>query len=759
MALLAAHPSVHALALGRALIQSSLGEPLAAEIDLPEITEDELRSLRIGLASADTYTRLGIQFNPALNGLRISVKQRTDGRKYLDVRSERPITEPFVELVVQAQWASGQLQREYTFLLDPPKVERVNPVAAATEPAAPAAPAPAPAPAAVAAPTPAVTQPVQEPAPVAAAPAATPAVAPAPAPAAAPGTVRVARGDTAGAIAARLRPAGVSLDQMLVAMLKANPDAFIQGNVNRLKAGAIVQMPSASEAQSVNAAEARRMIVAQSKDFNAFRRRLAGIAPSAPAAEGAREVAGKVQTEITDRQPQAAAEDKLTLSKAPTGANEAAAQEAIAQQRAAQELASQQAATNSTLGALQDLQKAVDAAASAPAPAAADPAAAPAAVPAPVPEPTPAPAPAPAPATPPEPQPAQASDSASQWLSNPWVLGGGALLALLALFGVARSRKREEPPVAESSFLDQTIQPDSSFGLRGTQKIDTAEMPSFQVSVMESPTGASSMMYSPSQLDAAGDVDPVAEADVYLAYGKDIQAEEILNEALRTQPDRLPVRMKLLEILSRRQDRTAFNNAAQQLKVMTDGKGPDWAAAAAWGMQMDPQNPLYIASAGDDEAVSLPIEPDDSQPTHPEGSSEVLVTLENTLNPPSAFDALDVNLDLDLNQPSAVHGGQDGRVTETMPVHGVTMQSPMASPVDIEFGDLNLDLPGNAAPTDQAPLTAGLSQEPLRTKLALAREFLSIGDATAARAMAQEVLDQGDEALQVEAKALLASLG
>lgn len=261
------------------------------------------------------------------------------------------------------------------------------------------------------------------------------------------------------------------------------------------------------------------------------------------------------------------------------------------------------------------------------------------------------------------------------------------------------------------------------------------------------------MMYSPSQLDAAGDVDPVAEADVYLAYGKDIQAEEILNEALRTQPERLPVRVKLLEIFSRRQDRAAFNNAAQELKSITGGKGAEWATAAAWGVQLDPQNPLYIASGDDDESVSLPIEPDDGA-VH----AEELVTLENTLNPPSAFNDLDVNLDLDLNNNAPAQAAQDPlSVSEAGP--GVVIPAPVASPVDIEFGDLNLELQGSAAPTDHLPLAGTLSQEPLRTKLALAREFLSIGDATAARAMAQEVLEQGDEALQTEAKALLASLG
>ena len=775
IALMAGHTSAHALALGRAMIQSNLGEPLVAEIDLPEVTEDEARSLRIGLASPEAYSALGIQFNPALNGLSIAIKRRNDGRTYLDVRSNRPITEPFVELVIQAQWASGKLQREYTFLLDPPKQTPVAPIAAAIEAAAPAAPA-----------APVVTQPVPAPAPVASAPA--PSIAPAPAPAPrkpepaapAPATAvdraadhKVSRGETAGGIAARIKPAGVSLDQMLVAMLKANPDAFIQGNVNRLKAGAIIQMPSAADAQQISPAEARRLIVAQSRDFNEFRRRLAGIAPSAPAAEKSTEISGQVQTEVADRQTQAATEDKLTLSKAAAAekaAAEVAAQEAIAQQRAAEELAKQTAETTRNVDELNQLQAAVSAAAGASEAPPQNPSEAPAAPAVPAVELAAPPAVAASPVAPP-PAPAEPS-FIEKWTSHPWALpGAGALLGLLALLGIARMRKREEPAaLQESSFLDQTIQPDSSFGHRGTQKIDTAEMPSFQVSVMESPTGASSLMYSPSQLDAAGDVDPVAEADVYLAYGKDIQAEEILNEALRTQPDRLPVRIKLLEIFVRRQDKSAFAEGAKQLKAIAGTQGHEWATVVAWGEQLDPRNSMYVLDHGDDDSVSLPLEPEDAvqeTPITAFTTPDTAEQAEDRSNPPSAFDVLDVNLDLDLLDGSQAPVEKDNRITQTMPVEGFAIhpaQTPQA--VDIDFGDLDLELKpmteagfSVAEPANALASSAGAHQEPLRTKLALAKEFLSIGDATAARAMAQEVLEQGDETLQVEARALLASLG
>jgi pilus assembly protein FimV len=106
----------------------------------------------------------------------------------------------------------------------------------------------------------------------------------------------------------------------------------------------------------------------------------------------------------------------------------------------------------------------------------------------------------------------------------------------------------------------------------------------------------SSFAPSASQLDT-NEVDPVAEADVYIAYGRDAQAEEILKEALRTHPDRMPVRLKLLEIYAARKDQRAFETQAREVYGQTRGHGDDWAQAAALGLSIDPLNTLYANSA------------------------------------------------------------------------------------------------------------------------------------------------------------------
>ena len=128
---------------------------------------------------------------------------------------------------------------------------------------------------------------------------------------------------------------------------------------------------------------------------------------------------------------------------------------------------------------------------------------------------------------------------------------------------------------------------------------------------------------------------------MYLAYGKDIQAEEILNEALRSQPDRLPVRMKLLEIFARRQDRTAFRDAALRVQAITAAQGPVWATVVSWGKALDPNDALYTDEA--EASSSLPLEPDDlptddtrnafAAPSSatPAGATETLTLLRSSL--------------------------------------------------------------------------------------------------------------------------------
>ena len=666
-----------ALALGRITVQSALGEPLRAEIELPQITPAEADSLRATTASPDVFRAQGMEYTPTMNNLQVQLQRRPDGTAVLRLSSDRPVNEPFLDLVLDANWGSGRIVRSYTMLFDPPTLRRPAPAVTASPQIT--APAAQPVPAVRAPVTPRASEPAT---------AAAPAARPAPAPRATPADgVTVQAGDTAGRLANAYRPAGVSLDQMLVAMVRANPDAFIQGNVNRLKAGAVLQMPSEAAAQATPQSEARQILAAQSRDFNEFRRKLAGAAPSAAVAAAERSASGSVQTSVEDRKPATSAPDKLTLSKGSVKGQKAA-EDQVAKDKQASEAATRMAELSKNITDLNKLNagSAPASGVAAPAPAAAaaassapatvavqapavpatptapaapetpaatpvDPAApasapvsADAAAPAsaasdaasePASAPVAAPTPAPAPVAPP-PAPAEEPGFLSGLMDDPILpLAAGGLLALLLGYGAYRvvQRRRQNAGV-DSSFLESRIQPDSFFGASGGQRVDTANS--------EMTTG-SSMAYSPSQLDAGGDVDPVAEADVYLAYGRDLQAEEILKEAIRHNPARVSVHVKLAEIYAKRQDRKALEAVAGDVFKLTQGEGPDWNRIAELGRDLDPENRLYQPGGrpgmADDESPSVPPGGFPSTFAGASGAAAATAAL-----PPD----LDLDLDLDL---------------------------------------------------------------------------------------------------------------
>ncbi|RYY72727.1 MAG: hypothetical protein EOO24_47230, partial [Comamonadaceae bacterium] len=321
-----------ALALGRLNVQSALGEPLRAEIEVTELGAGEADGLRVELASRAAFQAAGVSYNDALSNVRTTLQRRADGRYVVRLTGTRPMSEPFVDLLLEANWASGRIVRDYTLLLDPPSSTRQ----AAAVPIAPTPPQiVSPLPRVAAAPTPAPRT-----ARGVSAPASPPAAAPVRTESA--GTaggqqVTIQRGDTAGRLAATYKSADVSLDQMLVALLRANPDAFINGNINRVKAGAVLQIPTASEAAATPAPEARRTVVAQSRDFSQYRRRLAENAPTSQVAAADRQSSGRLQANVQDRNANAAAPDRLTIAQ---GGPAARSEERIAQARQAQEAAS-----------------------------------------------------------------------------------------------------------------------------------------------------------------------------------------------------------------------------------------------------------------------------------------------------------------------------------------------------------------------------------------------------------------------------------
>jgi len=245
---------VQALGLGDITLHSYLNQPLNAEIPVISDNATDLQSLKVGLASPQDFQRLGVDYGDSLRQLRFALV-RKGGHAFVKVTSEGDFREPFADFVLEVYWENGRLLRQYTLLVDPPVMVPGKPAMTQGPAVSAAAPAPAPAP---------VARTGQA----------------AMATASAPGTYPIQRNDTLWRIANRVRPdESVTVDQAMIALLKANSDAFIGNNINRLKAGYVLQVPDRAAMTSISAAEARAEVRQQSRAWRA-RNQPAAAAPA-----------------------------------------------------------------------------------------------------------------------------------------------------------------------------------------------------------------------------------------------------------------------------------------------------------------------------------------------------------------------------------------------------------------------------------------------------------------------------------------------
>ena len=360
-----------AAGLGGINVTSSLGQPLKAEIEMTSVDRADKSSLRAKLASAEAYKNAGIDYPYSIPKIKFQIEERENGESYIKVTSLQPVNDPFVTLMVELSWASGKMLREYTFLLDPadykpqqPKTEEVKPIEPVlAEPAV--APLAAPEPVAaepVVAEAASAVAPVAEPIPegeIAAVPAAETAAVPAtenapaekaiteqaltqepapgetkpaapdalskeealaePIPVASSEQITVLRGDTLGKIAAQIKPDNVSLERMLVALYRENAGVFDGHNMNRVRAGKILNIPQNDAVQALPQVDAEEEIRAQAADWNAYRQKLGAAVPVKTAERPAdkQEATGKISSAVIDKAfaDKEPAKEVLKLSK------------------------------------------------------------------------------------------------------------------------------------------------------------------------------------------------------------------------------------------------------------------------------------------------------------------------------------------------------------------------------------------------------------------------------------------------------------
>ena len=633
--------AAQAAGLGKLSVKSALGQPLNAEIELLATDKAELAALTARMAGSDAFRDAKIEPVAALSGLKFTVDKKADGHPVLKITSSSPINDPFLDMLIELDWATGRMVREYTVLLDPPgsaSLKSAAPLgvsaatAGATSPTKNAGATNETKPAVAATPPEKVpsSQAVRAPAkPVRAEKNASNTYGP------------VKRGDTLGSIARDNQLDGVNLEQMLIGIYRENRKAFDGNNINRLKTGQILKLPDQQQVAAIAPAEAAREIKLQAADWESYRQKLAGEVVKSVAAPAANTQAmGKITPKVEDKAGQAqAGKDVLKLSKgeAPAagksatgkdGKSAAAMQEkvsaleedATAKQNSLKEANSRVAALEKNIQdmqrlleiknqALADLQKnATGKSANVPAPAAGI---APVAQPKPAETAKPVAAVKPADAVKPV-EPAlpgvtpsvtaatpAATPEPEKWYENinPLYLGGAALAVLLtALLGFMMRGKRRRQGLSsfeDSIMTGSDLKASTIYGTQGGTAVNTNNT-SFLTDFSQAGLGT---------IDTH-DVDPIAEAEVYMAYGRDAQAEEILKEALTKDPARHEIHLKLLEIYANRKNLPAFESVATELYAALGGEmTPLWAKAAELGRKLDPNNPLYAETAGASSAV------------------------------------------------------------------------------------------------------------------------------------------------------------
>jgi len=710
------------LGLGEIEVSTALNQELNAEIELLSAAPEDVETLIVKLASREEFVRAGIDRPYMLNSLNFMAETR-EGVPFIRVTSDKPIREPFLSFLVEVDWPKGHMMREYTILLDPPvfmeqpapvQQEQMRPAAMESSPPAdtgasepqsssgfrPAVMGAAATTASAAVPVPVQSvQTTQAQATYQAVPAYTQTYYQS------PGGYRIQQGDTLWSLADSMRPdQSVTIEQMMLAMLRSNPEAFINENVNGLKRGYILRIPERDDIVTMNQAEAVALVREQNALWREYYQAVAGGESASAMDREAEGGAGAGLDESDDSRLEIVAtgsgisasgmKDPTQMSSSELRAELGMARESLETERVEKEelqqrvvslegqvdrmkslltledsdLAEMQQAVTPVdgevmpeVGASEDAmleeladvvidetameqgevvedisateELVIDEAATEeggeqqvfvdegrvdeeqieelveqPAPSAEDFSVAPYT----------------------EPAFMQQKDPLSALLNNPLLLaaaGGGLLVVLLLIALIMKRRKSGDEELAVSSNLeDITDQIDDRDVIREVEDEQLVqEMAEAETVAEELDTGSDAVQSFAEDAvattpEAAAAEEPrddiIAEADVYLAYGIYQQAEELLQNAIKDNPDRDGYRVKLAETYLASKNSDALIELATEMNQRREGKDtPAWQKIVAIGKQLVPDHALIAgASAGDlimDEMASHSPEPMD----------------------------------------------------------------------------------------------------------------------------------------------------
>lgn len=568
-------PLAQAIGLGRLAVESNLGEPLRAEIPLLAFHAADRHSVHARLASTGAFAAAGIRKSRTLQGIRCAIERNAQGQYVVLLRTHKPIDLPFLHFLLSVKWSHGSLLREYTALLNPSSGvttlgasggARVLPLRTRSRVAA----------------TPPIYQSAYR-----------TRTRMTPRRAVTTGPIRA--GETLWVVALKAAPRAGTMPQTLAAFLHANPNAFFHHNVNDLRTGAILRIPTKRRILATAAPAAQRWLAAQDAAWSRYKARLAqSPIVTAGQSHGISGTVRAVRVLPANQEALRIEATKMAVGAVPggtgrglqTGAPTAVAARVARIQKELektrhlmmledQELAMLQNQAHRASEAPHPLVRGVlhkpqpDSASRGPKALGAAPAKARVIERPVVPVSVPPAAPAPS--------------FFSTLLSSERLPILGALLVILVGGGALLiQRRRRTMAEFEESIL-------SGGGLNSEgQMPDTAGLPK---------TPDASFLSEFSQVGGGGvhtdEVDPLAEADVYLAYGRDEQAEEILKEAVLKDPGRIELKVKLLEIYFQRNDTRAFEIVAEEVYGASSGRGASWQKVEEMGRKLDPANPLF----------------------------------------------------------------------------------------------------------------------------------------------------------------------
>lgn len=731
---ISASSDTYALGLGEIDMQSALNQPMSAVIELTAAAGTDLSQLKVTLASREAHQRAGLSRPMILSDFRFKVETGSNGQPVVRVTSVDTIHEPFLEFMLQLEWPKGRLLRQYTVLIDPP----------VTIPAAPATPV------APVAQAPAATTGVATRAPSATRPAVSSGARSVTVPVAAPATDSygpIRRSETLWDIAKQLRPDdSITMDQMMLALQRANPRAFMNDNINQMQAGVTLKVPERSDIVAMTpaeaTAEARRQYaawkaareaaqqqpavdtVADSTTEEATTATAETVAESEAATDATETVAPDMAASTAPEPMPLETEARLQLTAPEDEAVEGAAtagepatatagsddsgtlsqqlalvsEEAEANRAQAEELQSrvdeleQQIVTMQRLLELKDdsLARMQQLAGSEPEPAVTEPdidteAATNAAT------------------------EVKATDIVStaadktrgivnRLMDNPLLAGLGVLVAMV-LGGILWASTRQKN---NRGLFDDEMTFDDQLNRSGTS---AEARPAPVVPREEHPVPAPQPHAAESQEnEEAGD--PLTEADVYLAYGRVQQAEDVLQAALLEDPDDNIVRGKLLDIYHQTGNAAAFDIVAGDYHDRATDDDSDWLRIAAMGLELSPGNALY----------------------QPAGAEQ----------PADDFD-IDITGMEDLLEDSGTADDKHPDSLEFILEDGETVRFEDEDAEDESEGLLD-------------------SSDEVTTKLDLARAYIDMGDPEGARSILNEVMEEGSDAQKREADTIISQL-